>query len=113
LLEVCLICGCVIRREFHRVEFSSTTNFYFVENSFQALRKAAGLTLKEAEAMAGYSVATISALENDNRGSDRLKQKLLEIYGQSTGELREPAPAYRVAAPPPAQPARHHLKPSC
>ena len=73
-----------------------------MENSFQALRKAAGLTLKEAEAMAGYSVATISALENDNRGSDRLKQKLLEIYGQSTGELREPAPAYRVAAPPPA-----------
>jgi transcriptional regulator with XRE-family HTH domain len=47
---------------------------------FKAAREARKLTLKQVSELAGYSVPTINALELEGRGSDRLKEKLREIY---------------------------------
>jgi hypothetical protein len=51
---------------------------------FKALRKAAGLTLKQAAALSGYTTGAINGQELKGNGSDRLKAKLLEIYGQGS-----------------------------
>jgi transcriptional regulator with XRE-family HTH domain len=47
---------------------------------FKAARETRELTLKQVSEIAGYSIATINALELEGRGSDRLKEKLQEIY---------------------------------
>lgn len=43
----------------------------------------AGLTLAEAAARSGYSQATINGLEKHGTGSQRLKDRLDEVYGGS------------------------------
>jgi transcriptional regulator with XRE-family HTH domain len=47
---------------------------------FKAAREASDLTLKQASELSGYSIPTINALELEGRGSDRLRNKLFEIY---------------------------------
>ena len=51
---------------------------------FKAAREGRELTLKQVSELAGYSIPTINALELEGRGSDRLKEKLQQIY-----ELRD------------------------
>lgn len=64
---------------------------------FKAAREAKNLTLKQASELAGYSVPTINALELEGRGSDRLKEKLAEVYGGSDSMvLREAAPESEI-----------------
>lgn len=64
--------------------------------NFKEAREKRGLTLKQVAELSDYSVATINALELEGRGSDRLREKLLEVYGiqasRSVTALRE-APA--------------------
>jgi len=48
---------------------------------FKAGRQQMGLTLKKAAELSGYGIGTISDLEREGVGSDRLKEKLAEIYG--------------------------------
>lgn len=48
---------------------------------FKAARESRDLTLKQVSELAGYSIPTINALELEGRGSDRLKEKLLSVYG--------------------------------
>ena len=55
---------------------------------FKKIRREKKLKLKQVAALSGWSIGTISDLEREGAGSDRLKEKLLEIYGirnQSTG----------------------------
>lgn len=47
---------------------------------FKAAREQRELTLKQVSTLAGYSIPTINALELEGRGSDRLKEKLQQIY---------------------------------
>ena len=49
--------------------------------NFKKARKDLKLSLKQAAALSGYGIGTISDLEREGVGSDRLKEKLLEIYG--------------------------------
>src|ERR1700679_2466306 len=73
---------------------------------FKAARTAAGLSLQQAAQLSGYGVATINGLEKHGEGSDRLKEKLREIYrGESARQesagayvLRDAAVTYGRAA---------------
>jgi transcriptional regulator with XRE-family HTH domain len=47
---------------------------------FKAARERRELTLKQVSTLAGYSIPTINALELEGRGSDRLREKLKQIY---------------------------------
>ena len=44
------------------------------------MRKAAGLTLKQAAELSGYTVGAINGEELHGNGSDRLREKLTEVY---------------------------------
>jgi transcriptional regulator with XRE-family HTH domain len=50
---------------------------------FKKTRENLGLTLQEVASKSGYSVGTISDLENKGVGSKRLKIKLREVYEQA------------------------------
>ena len=63
---------------------------------FKAAREQRELTLNQVSTLAGYSIPTINALELEGRGSDRLREKLQQIYKLNDVEnpyaLREAAP---------------------
>lgn len=73
---------------------------------WKAARKKMKLTLKQVADVSGYSIATINALELEGRGSDRLVEKLMLIYGNrldvdmeevhADAALREVQPDYRL-----------------
>jgi hypothetical protein len=52
---------------------------------FKKLREAAGLNLDEVVILSGWAKGTISDLENHDKGSGRLREKLLEVYGLKKG----------------------------
>lgn len=67
------------------------------------MRKAAGLTLKQAAELSGYTVGAINGEELHGNGSDRLRAKLTEIYGGQQQQqasapmaLRETPAEYKV-----------------
>ena len=49
--------------------------------NFKTMRKEAGMTLKQAAKLSGYTIGAINGEELHGNGSDRLKAKLTEIYG--------------------------------
>lgn len=52
---------------------------------FKAIREERDLTLKDVSELAGYSISTISDFERTGEGSQRLKEKLLQIYNLKKG----------------------------
>lgn len=49
--------------------------------NFKTARESRELTLESVSELSGFAKGTISDLENHGCGSDRLRAKLLEIYG--------------------------------
>ena len=62
--------------------------------NFKAERESRDWTLEKVAELSGYKVATINGLELHGEGSDRLKQKLAEVYGKQNpnASLRDAAP---------------------
>ena len=52
-----------------------------MSENYQKMREACGLTLQQAAKHSGYSVGTINGLELRGAGSQRLRHKLREVYG--------------------------------
>ncbi len=50
---------------------------------YKKARETLGLKLREVAKLSGWGVGTISDLEREGVGSDRLKDKLMEVYGLS------------------------------
>ena len=69
-----------IVKNLHIVEQRASKKLHFVEIDFKSAREKANLTLEEAASLAGYGVSTINALELENRGSSRLREKLIDVY---------------------------------
>ncbi|MEG0587674.1 MAG: helix-turn-helix transcriptional regulator [Akkermansia sp.] len=47
--------------------------------NFREIREQAGMTLSEVSELSGYSIAAVNALELSDKGSKRLKEKILSI----------------------------------
>ena len=62
--------------------------------NYKEAREAKGMTLVQVAELSGYGIGTISDLERKGLGSDRLKQKLTDIYIRTSTDstLRETAP---------------------